>query len=53
MLSLNYIRENNRTIIAGLKKRQFKPISIIDEISVKKEAFRRAVNRTLEKKLGR
>ena len=34
MLSLNYIRENNRTIIAGLKKRQFKPISIIDEIMV-------------------
>ena len=34
MLSLNYIRENNHTIIAGLKKRQFKPISIIDEIMV-------------------
>ena len=32
MLSLNYIRENKHTILAGLEKRQFKPLSIIDEI---------------------
>ena len=32
MLSLNYIRENKHTILAGLVKRQFKPLSIIDKI---------------------